>query len=76
MHSVRCFLQRYEEELGAVASDRNAESDSNRGLRGELHADRQSPEAMQWTCLAPGMVKINSDASFLAESGQTWAGQA
>lgn len=73
MQSVM-FLQRYDDELMIVVVD--SAVDSGRSMRSsrEGHAVGRDPEAMLWTCPGKGLVKINSDASFLADSGHTLAG--
>lgn len=68
------FLIKYEEELRSCG----VISESRHGKNADDLTEKQSHAGdvlnMQWSPPVPGTVKINSDASFLAESGQSTAG--
>lgn len=68
------FLQRYEEEWRNASLSVLSEAGRTGGTLTSLHPRPPVARQMNWVAPAQGWAKVNSDASFIPDTGCCWAG--
>jgi ribonuclease HI len=68
------FLLRYEEDLLKAAQDHPSVSENEGKTLIGQEPSIPAQTHMQWTAPVRGTAKLNSDASFLPDSGRSWVG--
>lgn len=68
------FLSRYDEELKSACLGISSVTGKDTGSLTNPKPCISTQPSMHWTAPVRGMVKINSDAAFTPDSGQSWAG--
>lgn len=67
------FLSRYEEEWNSAFEDQATDRSNPGHILSNPLPSMRPERCMQWSAPAKGMVKLNSDAVFHADGGNSWA---